>query len=55
MREYFKISKEKGQVDHMNDEMFDMLYNRVKERQLFFYTFLNKELLWKSSNTVMHR
>lgn len=57
VREFFKISKEKGQVEHMNDQVFDMLYKRMRERQLHFYAFLNKEfniMNYKSARCSMH-
>jgi len=57
VRDYFKISKEKGMVDDMNDKAFDFLYSRMKERQLTFYAFLNKEfntMNYKSARCSMH-
>ena len=57
MRDFFKVSQDKGQVDHMNDMVFDMLYKRMKERQLHFYAFLNKEfniINYKSARCSMH-
>lgn len=32
LREFFKISKEKNAIDHMNEQVFDYLYERMKER-----------------------
>jgi len=57
MRDLFNVSKDKGQVDNMNDMVFDMLYKRMQERQLHFYAFLNKEfniINFKSARCSMH-
>jgi hypothetical protein len=57
LREFFKISKDKKPVDHMNEQMFEYLYERMKERQIRFYAFLNKEfniMNYKSARCSMH-
>lgn len=32
LREFFKISKDKNALEHMNEQMFEYLYERMKER-----------------------
>jgi hypothetical protein len=32
LREFFKISKEKNAIDHMNEQVFEYLYERLKDR-----------------------
>ena len=32
LREFFKISKEKNALDYMNEQMFEFLYERMKQR-----------------------
>lgn len=32
LREFFKISKDKNALDHMNEQVFEYLYERMKER-----------------------
>jgi hypothetical protein len=57
LREFFKISKEKNSIEHMNEQMFEYLYERMKERQIRFYAFLNKEfniMNFKSARCSMH-
>jgi hypothetical protein len=57
LRDFFKISKEKNSIDHMNEQVFDYLYERMKERQIKFYAFLNKEfniMNFKSARCSMH-
>jgi hypothetical protein len=43
MRDFFKISQDKHVVDDMNDRAFQSLFGRMRERQIRFYAFLNKE------------
>lgn len=41
----------------MNEKVFDFLYQRIKDRQVIFYAFLNKEfniLNYKSARCSMH-
>ena len=59
LQEFFRLDKEnKGQtVDHMNEQIFNYLYERMKERQIRFYAFLNKEfniMNYKSARCSMH-
>jgi hypothetical protein len=57
LREFFKISKDKDAVTHMNEQIFEYLYERLKERQIKFYAFLNKEfntMNFKSARCSMH-
>ena len=57
LREFFKISSEKGAVDHMNEQVFEYMYDRMRERQIKFYAFLNKEfntMNFKSARCSMH-
>lgn len=59
LRDFFKLSKEndKDAVQHMNEQMFQFLYERMKERQIRFYAFLNKEfniMNFKSARCSMH-
>ena len=44
-------------IDDMHKKAFDFLYKRVKDRQINFYAFLNKEfniLNYKSARCSMH-
>ena len=43
LREFFKISKEKSAVTHMNNKMFESTHARMKVRSNVFYAFLNKQ------------
>lgn len=43
MKKQFHVSEDKNQVDYMNTEVFKMMYKGLKERQLKFNVFLNKE------------
>ena len=57
LREFFKVSKDKNEVDYMNEQMFEYLYKRMKDRQINFYAFLNKEfniMNYKSARCSMH-
>ena len=57
VREFFKIPKDKNFVDDMNDKVFEFLYQRMNDRQLKFYAFLNKEfniMNFKSARCSMH-
>lgn len=59
LRDFFKLSKDnsKNAVDHMNEQVFDYLYERMKDRQIRFYAFLNKEfniMNYKSARCSMH-
>ena len=57
MLEFFKIPKDKQVVNDMNEKVFDFLYQRIKDRQIVFYAFLNKEfniLNYKSARCSMH-
>lgn len=57
LREFFKISKDKNEVDNMNEQMFEYLYQRMKDRQIKFYAFLNKEfniMNFKSARCSYH-
>ena len=59
LAEFFRLSKDnkKGAVEHMNDQMFQFLYQRMKDRQIGFYAFLNKEfniMNYKSARCSMH-
>lgn len=40
-RAKFDISEKQNVVDWMENEMFNMMYVRLKERQIQFYAFLN--------------
>ena len=57
VRDFFKIPKDKQVVDDMNEKAFDFLYQRMRERQVTFYAFLNKEfnvMNFKSARCSMH-
>ena len=59
LRDFFKLSKEndKNAVDHMNQQMFEYLYERMRDRQIRFYAFLNKEfniMNYKAARCSMH-
>lgn len=57
LREFFKVSKDKNAVDYMNEQVFEYLYDRMRERQIRFYAFLNKEfnvMNFKSARCSMH-
>ena len=57
MKKAFDISEDKNQVDDMNQKMFAFMYARLKEKQIEFYAFLNKEfniLNFKSSKCALH-
>ena len=45
IKEYFESQgdQDDGNLQHINDKVFDYLYDRVKDRQISFYAFLNKE------------
>ena len=32
LREFFKVAKDKNAITHMNEQIFEMLYSRLKER-----------------------
>ena len=51
------MSKDKNELDHMNEKMFELLYNRMRSRQIGFYAFMNKEfniMNFKSARCSMH-
>ena len=55
--EIFKLSKEKQAVDDMQEKMFGKLKERMGQRQLIFYAFLNKQfniMNYKSARCSMH-
>ena len=57
VREFFKIPKDKQVVNDMNEKVFDFLHTRMRDRQLTFYAFLNKEfniMNYKSARCSMH-
>jgi hypothetical protein len=58
LQDFFRLSKEgKNAVDHMNEQVFEYLYGRLKDRQIRFYAFLNKEfniMNYKSARGSMH-
>ena len=58
LQEKFKVATgDKEQLEVMNQKMIESLTERLKERQLKFFTFLNKEfniLNYKSTNCQMH-
>jgi hypothetical protein len=59
LRDFFRLNKEnnKDAVTHMNEQVFEYLYERMKERQIRFYAFLNKEfniMNYKSARCSMH-
>ena len=57
LREFFRVSKDKNAITHMNEQIFEYLYARLKERQIKFYAFLNKEfnvMNFKSARCSMH-
>ena len=59
LRDFFRLNKEnnKDAVTHMNEQVFEYLYERMKERQIRFYAFLNKEfniMNFKSARCSMH-
>ena len=58
LQDFFRLSKEgKNAVDHMNEQVFEYLYGRLKDRQIRFYAFLNKEfniMNYKSARCSMH-
>jgi len=57
LREFFKVSKDKNAIEHMNEQVFEYLYERMRERQIKFYAFLNKEfniMNFKSARCSMH-
>ena len=59
LRDFFRLSKDndKDAVAHMNDQIFEMLYSRLKDRQIRFYAFLNKEfniMNYKSARCSYH-
>lgn len=59
LRDFFKLSKDnsKNAVEHMNEQIFEFLYKRMRDRQIGFYAFLNKEfniLNFKSARCSMH-
>ncbi len=57
LREFFKLSKDKNAIEHMNEQVFDFLFERMKDRQVRFYAFLNKEfnvMNFKSARCSMH-
>lgn len=58
LRDFFRLSKDnnKDAVTHMNEQIFEYLYERMKDRQIRFYAFLNKEfniLNFKSARCSM--
>jgi len=57
LRDFFRVPKDKNVVEDMNSRMFDNMFNRLKERQISHYAFLNKEfnmMNYKSSRCSMH-
>ncbi len=55
--EFFKLNKDKNALEHMNEQMFEYLYDRMKDRQIRFYAFLNKEfniMNYKSARCSYH-
>jgi hypothetical protein len=59
LADFFRLSKDnsKDAVQHMNEQVFEYLYQRLKERQIRFYAFLNKEfniMNYKSARCSMH-
>ena len=57
LREFFKVSKDKGAVDDMNQKMFESTFGRVKTKSNEFYAFLNKQfniMNFKSARCSMH-
>ena len=48
---------DKNPLQHMNEQMFEMMYKRMEDRQIKFYAFLNKEfnvMNYKSARCSMH-
>ena len=43
MKKTYRVSETSNQVDYMNNEVFQMMFRGLKERQIKFYAFLNKE------------
>ena len=43
MKKQFNVADKGNQVDYMNNEVFQMMFRGLKERQIKFYAFLNKE------------
>ena len=43
LRQFFRVEKEKNPVDDMNAKIFEHLHLRLRDRQVSFFAFLNKE------------
>lgn len=43
LKQQFHVSEDKNQIDHLNNEVFQMMFRGLKDRQIAFYAFLNKE------------
>lgn len=56
-RKFFKIPEERQVVDDMNEQSVQSLIGRMKDREVKFYAFLNKEfnvLNYKSARCSKH-
>jgi len=57
LRDFFRVPTDKNVLEDMNSRMFDNMFNRLKERQVSHYAFLNKEfniMNYKSARCSMH-
>jgi len=57
LREFFRLDQSKNPVDDMSEKIFEHLHIRLRDRQVSFYAFLNKEfnmMNFKSARCSMH-
>ncbi|CAI2376199.1 unnamed protein product [Moneuplotes crassus] len=43
MKKQYNVSEKQNQVDYLNQQVFQAMFNALKDRQIKFYAFLNKE------------
>ena len=43
LKEVFKVKEDEQHLDNLNNEVFKFMFVRLKDRQIKFYAFLNKE------------
>ncbi len=57
LRQFFRLDQSKNPVEDMSEKIFEHLHERLKDRQVTFYAFLNKEfnmMNFKSARCSMH-
>ena len=57
LRSFFKLNSEKKPVEDMTDKVLEHLHERLQDRQIGFYAFLNKQfnlMNFKTARCSMH-